>query len=226
MTYHVCLFLAVWLVTGLALGQPLKGGIPATLPSLYVTSQGRLAGAHGDVEFIGCFVKRLQQNIHWQSYPTARLIEETKNNKIDIIFPMGFTTERRALLIESQPVQVIEDYWVYKDEISDTTNKHLRLGVKLGSPQDSYLQRQGYQNILRHNDYAGLFKMLLVNRVEMVALPDVVYNSLIASAENRALKHTAYLKRGYGFYLKPAATDAFLQSVNDSTVKCRPKAGE
>ena len=217
-----CIAIIAFCYMELVKAEPLKGGIPATLPSLYIDQQGLVAGDHGDVEFLTCFAKQLQQPIRWKSYPTARLIEETHNNKIDIIFPMGFTQERRALLIESQAVQEIEDYWVYKSALPDTSNKKISLGVKLGSPQDSYVQRQGFKNILRHNDYSGLFNMLLVGRVAVVALPDVVYKSLISRTDDSTIKFTPYLKRGYGFYLKPQSSAKFIRSANQATLNCRP----
>lgn len=212
----------VMLFNSVAFGQPLKGGIPATLPTLQVNEQGQLIGRHGDVAFVTCVTNKLQQTIHWRSYPTARLIEEVKNNKLDIIFPMGFTAQRREHLIQSQPIEVIEDYWVYKNSLPDISNKALFIGVKLGSPQESYMQQQGYENLLKHNDYSGLYKMLLAKRVQVVALPDMAYKGLVEQFGEGLTQHTAFLQRGYGFYLSPKSSPEIIHNVNQATVFCRP----
>lgn len=212
----------VMLLYGVAFGAPLKGGIPATLPNLQVNSQGQLVGENRDLHFIDCISDSLQQEIVWSALPTARLIEEVKNNKIDIIFPMGFTQQRRAQLIESKAIQVIHDYWVYQKHLPDMSDKEITIGVKLGSPQASYVQQQDFENIVKHNDYTGLYKMLLANRVQVVALPDMAYKGLVDKFGLGLTQYTAFLQRGYGFYLTPKAGAKLVTRVNQAVVLCRP----
>lgn len=212
----------VMLYYGVAFGQPLKGGIPATLPTLQVNEQGQLTGRYGDVALVECVTKQLQQDIHWKSYPTARLIQEVKDNNIDIIFPMGFTLQRRKHLVQSEPIEVIDDYWVYKGALPNVKDKALFIGVKLGSPQASYMQQQGYENIVMHNDYTGLYKMLLAKRVQVVALPDRAYKGLVEQFGEGLTQHSPFLQRGYGFYLSPKSRPQLVKKVNQATVICRP----
>ena len=204
-----------------ALGQPLRGGIPATLPTVQVNESGQLTGHYSDTRFMKCFLSELQQKIHWKSYPTARLIQEVKNNKLDIIFPMGFTQERRDQLIQSEHVELIEDYWVYKGAKPDVTAKSVSIGVKLGSPQEFYVKQQDYENIVRHNDYVGLYKMLLAGRVQVIALPDMAYIGLVDQFGKEKTQFTPFLQRGYGFYLSPKSTPEFIKKINEVTVTCR-----
>ena len=110
----------------------------------------------------------------------------------------------------------------YKKALPDITNKRLLVGVKLGSPQESYVQQQGYENIIRHNDYSGLFKMLLAKRVQLLALPDIVYKGIVAQQGQGETQFIPYTRRGYGFYLRPNASPKFMKNVNQGTRACRP----
>lgn len=209
-------------LAGVALAD-LKGGIPATLPNLHVNEQHQVVGSLIDVQFLQCFYKDLKQSVSWESYPTARLIQRIKNNKLDIIFPMGFTPERQAQLIQSVAVQGTRDYWVYTHDQPNLSDKSLTVGVKLGSPQASYVQGQDYENIVFHNDYAGLLSMLLAGRVQMIALPDIVYNASASRYPDNAFKFSVYIERGYGFYMKPTTAPAQVARINQAVIACRSK---
>ncbi len=201
----------------------LKGGIPATLPNLHVNEQHQVVGSLIDVQFLQCFYQALKQSVSWESYPTARLIQRIKNNKLDIIFPMGFTPERQAQLIQSVAVQGISDYWVYTHDQPNLGDKSLTVGVKLGSPQASYVQSQDYEDVVFHNNYAGLLSMLLAGRVQMIALPDIVYNALVSRYLDNPFNFSAYIKRGYGFYMKPSTDPAQVERINQAAIACRSK---
>ncbi len=205
----------------MALEPPLTGGIPATLPNLKVNAEHQVVGTLIDVQFLPCFHQALKQPVSWKSYPTARLIQQVRNNKLDMIFPMGFTSERKAQLIQSAPVQVTRDYWVYTHALPNLQNKSLTVGVKLGSPQASYVQSQGYQSVIFHNNYAGLLNMLLAGRVELIALPDLVYEALTSQYYEKSIYFKMYLQRDYGFYLKPATKPAQIKRINQAIKACR-----
>ncbi len=205
----------------MALEPPLTGGIPATLPKLKVNADHQVVGTLIDVQFLVCFYQALDQSVLWKSYPTARLIQQVRNNKLDMIFPMGFTSERKAQLIQSVAVQVTRDYWVYTHALPDLQDKSLTVGVKLGSPQASYVQTHGYESIVFHNDYAGLLNMLLAGRVELIALPDVIYEAFISQYSEKSFQFEMYLQRDYGFYLKPNTKPAQVKRINQAIMACR-----
>jgi len=219
----VLISLICWLFTlpVIALEPPLTGGIPATLPKLKVNAEHQVVGTLIDVQFLPCFYQALNQSVLWKSYPTARLIQQVRNNKLDMIFPMGFTLERKAQLIQSVAVQVTRDYWVYTHALPDLQDKSLTVGVKLGSPQASYVQTQGYESIVFHNDYAGLLNMLLAGRVELIALPDVIYEALISQYSEKSFQFEMYLQRDYGFYLKPNTKPTQVKRINQAIMACR-----
>ena len=205
----------------MALEPSLTGGIPATLPKLKVNAEHQVVGTLIDVQFLACFYQVLDQSVLWKSYPTARLIQQVHNNKLDMIFPMGFTLERKAQLIQSAAVQVTRDYWVYTHALPDLQDKSLTVGVKLGSPQASYVQTQGYESIVSHNDYAGLLNMLLAGRVELIALPDVIYEAFISQYSQGSFQFKMYLQRDYGFYLKPNTKPIQVKRINQAIMACR-----
>ncbi len=219
----VLISLICWLLAlpVMAMDRPLTGGIPATLPKLKVNAEHQVEGTLIDVQFLPCFYQALDQSVLWKSYPTARLIQQVHNNKLDMIFPMGFTSERKAHLIQSAAVQVTRDYWVYTHALPDLQDKSLTVGVKLGSPQASYVQTQDYENIVFHNNYAGLLKMLLAGRVELIALPDLVYDALTSQYSEKPIYFKIYLQRDYGFYLKPNTKPFQVQRINQAIMACR-----
>ncbi len=112
----------------------LKGGVPEGLPGYTMGADGSLTIELPFKERIfQCIEKALNTHIVWEAYPTRRLVQMVIDNKLDLAFPMGFTSERASKMLQSHPTWENPDNWLSMRPL-DIHDKGLRIAARLGSP--------------------------------------------------------------------------------------------
>tara|TARA_R100000687_G_scaffold14640_1_gene11157 strand:- start:29168 stop:29887 length:720 start_codon:yes stop_codon:yes gene_type:complete len=209
-----------------------RGGVVQSFPGITVID-GNIEPepAYGHAEIISCIESALSVNIEWQNLPTDRLLKLTRENELDLIYPMGFTAERDSYLQSSVWLSKDDDYFVFKagavteESLQQAQAKNRTIGVKRGSPQLHYLQSHNYLHIHQVYDYQQLLPLLQKDRVELLAVPQPLAEQLQAEMEADPNKHNLqlynYYTRDAGFYLSPDFADAHLQRVNSAVIECR-----
>ncbi|WP_290611316.1 transporter substrate-binding domain-containing protein [Arsukibacterium sp. UBA3155] len=213
----------------------LRGGVVQSFPGITVV-EGNIQpeAAYGHAEIINCIESALNVDIEWQNLPTDRLLKLTRENELDLIYPMGFTAERDSYLKSSVWLTKDDDYFVYKtgvvaeEVLQQGQAKNQTIGVKRGSPQLNYLQSNNYLYIHQVYDYQQLLPLLKMNRVEMLAVPQPLAEELQSEMQADATEHNLqlynYYTRDAGFYLSPEFADANLPRVNKAVIECRQYA--
>ena len=212
--------------------QQLYGGVVQSFPGITVVD-GKIQpeAIYGHAEIISCMETELQMHIEWQTLPTDRLLKLTRENQLDLIYPMGFTAERDSYLHASIWLTKDDDYFVFKagelksDHLKDGQVKNRTIGVKRGSPQLHYLQSNDYQHVHEVYDYQQLLPLLKMDRVDMLAVPQPLAEQLQREMQVNAQEHNLqlfnYFTRDAGFYLAPAFANSHLQQVNNAVIHCR-----
>ena len=210
----------------------LRGGVVQSFPGIFV-NEGYIQpeAAYGHAEIINCIESALNVDIEWQSLPTDRLLKLTRENELDLIYPMGFTAERDSFLQPSIWLTKDDDYFVFKtgvvtaEELQQGQAKNRTIGVKRGSPQLHFMQSNQYQNIHQVYDYQQLLPLLKMDRVELLAVPQPLAEELQSAKQAVATEHNLqlynYYTRDAGFYLSPEFADANLQRFNSAVIECR-----
>ncbi|WP_372625895.1 hypothetical protein [Arsukibacterium sp.] len=213
--------------------QPLlRGGVVQSFPGIAVT-KGNIEpeAAYGHAEIINCLESALNVDIEWQSLPTDRLLKLTRENELDLIYPMGFSAERDSFLQASIWLTKDDDYFVFKsgvvtaEELQQGQAKNRSIGVKRGSPQLHFMQSNQYQHIHQVYDYQQLLPLLKMDRVELLAVPQPLAEQLQSAMQADATEHNLqlynYYTRDAGFYLSPEFANANLQRFNTAVIECR-----
>jgi hypothetical protein len=225
---------SIVLTSIVAVAKPLQlqGGVVQSFPGISVID-GKIQPEpfYGHAEIISCIESALDATIVWQSLPTDRLLKLTRENHLDLIYPMGYTAERDNYLQASVWLTKDDDYFVFKttvmqpDMLRQEQGKSKFVGVKRGSPQLHYLQSNGYLHIHQVYDYQQLLPLLKMDRVEMLAVPQPLAEQL--QAEMQADPTTAdlqlynYYTRDAGFYLSSDFAAANLNQMNTAVAECR-----
>tara|TARA_R110002126_G_scaffold33382_20_gene104506 strand:- start:6964 stop:7716 length:753 start_codon:yes stop_codon:yes gene_type:complete len=234
---HVTLFSSLLLAAeaNIASPQTLHGGIVQSFPGItLVGDRVQLEAVYGHAQIISCMESELNVQIKWQSLPTDRLLKLTRENELDLIYPMGYTSERDRYLQASTWLTKDDDYFVFKagelqaDYLENGQAKNRAIGVKRGSPQLHYLQSNGYQHIHQVYDYQQLLPLLKMDRVDMLAVPQPLaeqfQSDMLAEATEYNLQLYNYYTRDAGFYLSPEFADANLSRFNNAVIQCRQHA--
>jgi len=219
------LFLFLVLFLGLNAGltaRTLKVGVVDGLPGFKVEN-GRLQADSPHPEFIAALEKELRVKLVWSEYPTRRLLNMTEKGELDLIYPVGLSSERDAILKRSIPVYVTHDYFAYKTRPSNVADTSLTVGCRLGSPQENWLKAKGYK-IETVISYESLIKMLLTDRVPMIALPKVAFDNLMSSGSAGTLLYEVSANREIGFYYTPkfSQADAFDKAIEKHRSMFKP----
>ncbi|MBV2128281.1 transporter substrate-binding domain-containing protein [Arsukibacterium indicum] len=210
----------------------LQGGVVQSFPGISVVN-GKIQPEplYGHAEVISCIESALDASIVWQSLPTDRLLKLTRENQLDLIYPMGYTEERNRSLQASVWLTKDDDYFVFKTTTEPAAmpeHEHLKsklVGVKRGSPQLDYLQNNGYQHVHQVYDYQQLLPLLNMDRVEMLAVPQPLAEQLQlemqADPMSGSLQLYNYFTRDAGFYLSPVFASTRLEQMNQAVIACR-----
>lgn len=221
--------------TSVAEPQQLRGGVVQSFPGITVANgKVKPGSAYGHAEIISCLETSLNVRIEWQSLPTDRLLKLTHENKLDLIYPMGYTEERDSYLQASAWLTRDDDYFIFKagaisvESLAKGQASNLAIGVKRGSPQQHYLQNHGYKNVHQVYDYQQLLPLLKMDRVEMLAVPQPLAEQLQTEMQTAAEQHNLqlynYYTRDAGFYMAPAFARNKLNEMNEAVVHCRQYA--
>jgi hypothetical protein len=203
----------------IGLAEELRGGV-AEENGMKV-DQGRFLAPQFEVDRLDCITQTTGFTIHWQFYPTVRLLDMVEKLDLDLIFPMGFSEERDTFLTKSEYLFLSEDNFVYADQKPDFSDKvHIRIGVKRGSPQMGAVMTQGFQNVEIGNSYEGLLKMLEARRVDTIIVPDKVIETFDPAVTQR-LKTEPFYQRQVGFYVGKKWSAEKLAALNAAILKCR-----
>jgi len=224
-TVLFCFALSLSIYSSSAMTLTLTGGFPETLSGTDATVSGRFMGDSRFVNFVSCFLDKSALTINWQAYPPARLIRLVERGEVDISFPMGFNPKRAATSIQSIEAGIVHSYLVYVGPRPDFDDKSLKIGTKRGTPQISYLESIGFKSIQKNNNYFPLFKMLINGRLDMIAVPSIVYDFYVAEMGDK-LNFQIYKTYHYGFYLKPKMDKTLIRLINDSIIACSPEIRE
>ncbi len=224
-TFSICFALNLFVFLSGSMASTLTGGFPETLSGLGVTGEGRLVGDSRFIEFLSCFLDKSALNISWQAYPTSRVMRLVERGDMDISYPMGFDAERAAVSIQSLRVGVAHIYLVYVGAPPVLDDKLLTVGTKRGTAQASDFAARGFKSIHQNNDYFSLFKMLINGRLDMIAVPRIVYE-YYAEKNDDKLNFQTYKTYDYGFYLEPNMDQGLVNLINNSITACRSLASE
>ena len=172
----LCLLFGLGSATATALTQPtrigndslpLRGGIPEKMPGFYVSADGNLLVSDPVQKKIKtCFEDKIKRRIVWSEVPTARLLNRLVANELDFAYPMQFKSERNAIM---QP----SDYTWRTDILQnsrkkvDMSDRAIRVGVRLNSPEYADMKDAGYSNIAATSDYEALIKMLVSGLIDV-----------------------------------------------------------
>ena len=199
----------------------IRAGTAVSFPGVVVIDGSLAKGElHGYSAIIDCMAQQLQAGFSWQQFPTARLVQAAVQSKVDIIFPMGFTSERSRVLQASDYLVQEQDYWGYIGSAPDWSQKQLSIAVKQASPQAEWLAQNGYINIHQVYDYKQLLPLLRSGRVQAISVPAAIaVEYQVAAFEDLSLQ--AYFNRDAGFYLNHDFARAHLQHFNQAIAQCR-----
>lgn len=207
-------------VNGNSDSSPLRGGIPENIPGFHVTSDGRLLASDPIQKKIKtCFESKLKKRIVWSEFPTARLLNLVVANELDLAYPMQFKSERTALMQPSDYTWRIDMFQITRKKM-DLSDKSIRVGVRLNSPEYADMKDAGYSNIAATSDYEALSKMLSSDLIDVAVLPDTVYREM-KGAWSTGLTITVRNSREVGFYLNKADPGKLLDPVNRAVKGCR-----
>lgn len=202
----------------------IRAGTAVSFPGVTVTD-GKLStkSTYGYGDIIACMEQQLNAEFVWQQFPTARLLHSAVQQTVDVLFPMGFTAERNAILQPSVYLVKEQDYWVYLGVAPDWQQKQLSVAVKQSSPQAEWLLQNGYVNIHQVYDYRQLLPLLRSGRVASITVPAAIaveYQN--EGAEGLSFK--AFAQREAGFYLNHDFAAKHLPEFNQAVVACRHHA--
>lgn len=213
---------------GTALSEPvnvgadsssLKGGIPEKMPGFYVTADGSLLVSDPVQKKIKtCFEDKMKRRIVWSEVPTTRLLNRVVANELDFAYPMQFNTERSAIMLPSDTTWRTDILQISRKKI-DMTDKTIRVGARLNSPEHADMKQAGYSNIAATSDYEALNKMLFAGLIDVAVLPGTVYQEM-ARSHAQGLIITVRSSREVGFYLNKSDPGKLLESVNRAVKKC------
>ena len=203
-----------------AQANELRGGVPEGLPSVTISK-----GEYSDTQPTGVMLKCVTQaagiKVHWDFYPTLRLINMTAAGELDLMYPMGFNAERDQTLRRSDFVLKTRDIWIFKGSRPNLESKTtVKVAVKSGSPQLDYLKKLGFTSIGQTDSYESLLKMLDSGNIDAIAVPELAYSSLKTTV-NWELKTDVLFERDVGFYMSQRVDSKLAERINTAIKGCR-----
>ncbi|MBK6998753.1 MAG: transporter substrate-binding domain-containing protein [Rhodoferax sp.] len=201
----------------------LKGGVPEGLPGYAMGMDGSLTiEVPLKKRIFQCIEKALDARVVWEAYPTRRVVQMLIDGKLDLAFPMGFTSERASKMLQSRPTWENPDNWLSMRPL-DITDKSLRIAARLGSPQQVDYLADGYTHVVGTYTYEELVRTLVQGLADAVIVPQSVYEDMKADwpKETRVSVGRA---RNSGFYLNATDPKGLLAPLNRAIDRCRVAA--
>lgn len=197
-------------------------GFPEGLPGYEMLPNGQLQiDVPSKKKITECIENNMHAKFVWEAYPTKRVIQLLIDKKVDLIFPMGFTQERAATMIQSQYTWENADYFLSSRPI-DLGDKNIRMAARLGSPQHMDYAAEGYRHITTTYTYEELVKLLAGGMVDVVIIPQSVYEDQKGDWPQSTIV-TAGKQRNTGFYLNKDDPKGLREQLNKSIERCRGK---
>ena len=194
-------------------------GIPSGLPGYEILDNNKLnINDPFKRSLTECIETRLKVTFVWMAYPTKRVIQMLQMGEVDMIYPMGFTEERAAAMLQSNLTWQNPDVLVSLRPI-ELGDKQLRLAARLGSPQHTDYGADGYASLLGTYAYEDLPKMLSRGAVDAVIVPRSVYADQKDAWPAKTLTLVGR-QRSSGFYLQKNDPKGILKNLNESIAHC------
>ncbi len=191
-------------------------GVPEGMMESVISIKGnKVSGDYG--RLAQCISSKSSLHFEWNIHPTQRLLNMIYINKIDMIYPMGFTKQRNKIATPSKSLYFSQDIWVYTGTKPNFKNLNLSIAVKSASPQETSAKEMGYKNVVTLG-YNSMLKMLKANRVRAVILPVRLFNELNNGDSNYFTENL--LKRHVGFYLSKDFAKENLAAINQAIDDC------
>ncbi|WP_342616171.1 transporter substrate-binding domain-containing protein [Rhodoferax sp. GW822-FHT02A01] len=205
--------------------RQLTVGVPAALPGYEVLDDSHLKiNDPAKRSLMDCVSGKLNAQITWLSYPTRRVIQMLQAQELDMIFPMGFTAERAASMLQSSPMWQNPDVLVSMRPV-DMRDKSLRIVARLGSPQHADYLAEGYASVSGAYSYEELPRLLARAQVDVVVVPRSIYGeqknlwppgSIVTDGRSRMT----------GIYLSKQDPKGLLKPLNESIGRCKASVGK
>ncbi len=224
----VCILM--WLVLDACVAQTplneeikLKVGVPSDLPGYAVMADGTLKVSSPLRQRItDCVEKGMNAKITWIGAPTLRILSQLSSAELDMVYPLGFTSERGANLLPSKPTWESGDVLVSLQPIS-LNNRNLSFTARLGSPQHTeYLA--DFSTFIPSYSYGNLPKLLERKVVDVAILNRNTYQDMKPLWPHGHIT-TAGKSRYTGFYLNKADPRHLLEPLNTSIARCLKSTG-
>ncbi len=194
-------------------------GVPSGLPGYEALEGNKLRiNDHYKRGVTECIANRLGVTFVWMAYPTRRIIQMLQANEIDMVYPMGFTEERAATMLQSSLTWQNPDVVVSSRPV-DLSDKKTRLAARLGSPQHTDYAADGYFNMTAAYAYEDLGKLLARGAVDAVIVPRSVYSEQKAMWPPRIVMAPGK-PRSSGFYLNKDDPKGLHKHLNESIARC------
>lgn len=200
-----------------------RAGFPEGLPGYTMHGDGTLAiEVPYKRRIFECIERVLNARFVFEAYPTKRVLQMLMDDKLDVAFPMGFTPERAATMLQSQYTWENADYFLSLRPI-DPRDKQLRVAARLGSPQHVDYAAEGYGRINPVYTYEELIGMLIDGRADVVIIPQSVYEDQKADWPKETIV-TRGRARNTGFYLNAADPRQLSDPLNRAIGRCRTQS--
>lgn len=206
----------------MAAERVLRAGTPEGLPGYAMNGNRLVISEKFKRGLFECIERRLQARFEWQALPTKRLLQLLTDGQLDIAFPMGFSAERAAVMLQSAPAWDNPDYWLSMRPL-DIQDKNLRIAARLGSPQQVDYVADGYLNLTGSYTYAHLAKALAMEVSDAVIVPQSVYEEQKDLWPAQTVV-TVGRRRQSGFYLPLSDPQRLQNPLNLAIEACRAAA--
>lgn len=154
----------------------LKGGVPETLPGFKASKEGELIVADPVKKRMSiCVESKLKAKIVWQAFPTARVERMLSGQQLDLIYPMQLTDARKLNFLLTTYAWRTPIYMLAAIGV-DVTDRNIRIGVRVNSPEHIDVIKDGYKKILTPYDFESLARMLSLHVIDVAVAPDSAYD--------------------------------------------------
>ena len=179
---------------------------------------------------LSCIFDRLKQKFDIKVYPWPRAQELVRHQLSDGFFIASQNDKRDGYARFASPFYY-DEWYFYSHRgrvfsVNDEDIKGRYLGVLRGSNMEQWAKKHGYDNLLSAQDYAHLFKILKLERLDIVMATKGIFRAQIAAQgldqEEFVAEKIRNLDMGIYFgnhFL--AAYPSYIQRFNQASVFCR-----
>lgn len=202
----------------------LNGGIPDKTDSIVIKQFGYGLIANSEhKKLMDCIDSSLFKNgivVKWKEYPVGELFKNVEEGKIDVGFPLTFSTARDLLAIKSNTILYSKDVMVYDAKLPSYRDSNLIVGARSGTVQYYYLSNMRYKEFVITRDYSTLVDLLNEGKVSIIALS----NESLKAVEKEIkipVKYYFYNETSIGFYFSKKTNKTVVDNFNEVILKCK-----